>query len=230
MLPDMMRFRVFHSTESTAQGSEFRVLYAPPKVIDFPEEYAVVSEIKADLSATFYQQGKEFEFCGAGALCLASMYTSSIMPILVTNKHMSFKLQYEEQGPSVCLPLIKAEYAAKESCYLFVKQKVIVESVANQQAVADYNYAPDPGVYSAYTTRIVVFMDNDKLRIVFRYFTNFNNKGEDQATGSVFRYIGVLPIQEETWYDVYQHSEFGAEMRCYKKRNSLVYTGNVTLL
>lgn len=220
-----MQFNVFYSEENSLAGARFRVFTKLPKHIDFFEEYALVEETDDAINVSFFQQGQPFEYCGAGALCLADVYADKGKVCNVVDSHIQVRLRRVESNPAVVLP-VRAASGQQGSDYYFNEQQVLVRLVSTQQQVIDFDFnareLPDD-----FSTIIVLHVEQDSLKIHFRYYTRFNHKGEDQATGSVFRYLGAFSLRENTWYEVYQHSKGGARMRCCKLGDDLIYTGNV---
>ncbi len=230
-------YRVFFDGTGRYSGSQFRIFHSLSNDIAFDEEYALIED-QPPFSVRFYQQGNEFEFCGAGALCLAYYLKQQgqLTEDLVI-KHTSFPFELtlipEEQTPAVMLPKLAAaetiDIEGFRSVYYFKPQDVAVFWVDNLDQVQDFQFdAAQTAV--ACNTAIVVYIEELLNAVYFRYFTRFNNKGEDQATGSFFRYLAALPLDHNIWYEVNQESEQGAAMQCSLESDRIVYTGKVEKL
>ena len=224
-LTDML-FAVFYGGDAAVGGARFRVLTEPPDPVDFDEEYGIVDLRSASLSVAFFQHGKAFEFCGAGALCLAELYAESGAEKRVYHSTFPFFIRHSEDGPEVGLPVAKAAGDSTDVQLNFPGQDVCLYLQSSPQAVAKFSPSTAPNADSVNTV-IAVHLDSRARRINFRYFTRFNDKGEDPATGSVFRYLGLLPLDQEVWYDVHQASDTGAVMQCRLQSDRLWYTGKV---
>ena len=247
-----MRYHVFHSDHSDdkarpALGSFFRIYNATPHSLEFDEEYALLTRDEPP-RVCFYQQGQTFEFCGAGALCIAHyLNTKKSLNSPVTIQHSShnfsvLRIQPPSDWPkkdninidwavAVQLGNIPCTHVQKFNnlnCnFIFFKNHNVGVFCVNSLAAVKH-FSP---VYEAFghnvQTVIAIYIDNNKQLICFRYFTQFNSKGEDQATGSVFRYLSALPIKKHTWYRVNQVSQAGAAMVCYLDDDYTLYSGNV---
>ncbi len=218
-----MRFAVFYSDDGRLRGGHFRLYTGTPDDIDFDDEYGVVQTEGGGLSVAFYQNAREFEFCGAGALCLAAVHAESREPIPVAHPSHPFYIRREQGRPLVELSLTSPLSGEAGGGCRFPEQGVELIPQASAHALMQVQ----PVLASEGDTRVYVYHDPQSAHIEFRYFTAFNDKGEDQATGSVFRYLAGVPLREDVWYTVVQASAGGAEMRCRKQGDRLWYTGNV---
>jgi len=222
-----MIFNVFYSNDGSANGSHFRLFTRLPEKPNFLEEYAVLGKYRGELAVRFFQQGKPFEFCGAGALCLASALAQDGGAINIVNANFPFAVLRQGGEPMVRIRVEDTSELDSHGILHFHEQQAALRLMPSLDELDRVEIPTSAWQTSTIKTFIAVYFPENSHCIHFRYFTAFNGKGEDQATGSIFRYLAALALDEGRWYYLSQRSVSGASMRCYKSGDQLFYTGNV---
>lgn len=233
-----MLYAVFFSEDGACTGTRFRLLTTPHTNDDFAEEYAVLTKPGGNYHVAFYQNGKSFEFCGAGALCIADYLQgvldnradNQIEATVIHHASHSFSVFSASDQPMVALSLVAPDRIEENADYkrraYFDRQGVQLLQLASVVEVQNYVWSAVNATPPT-NTLIALHVDRQTARIHFRYFTAFNDKGEDQATGSIFRYLDALRLPENIWFTVEQCSGNGARMRCIRHGRQCRYTGLV---
>lgn len=233
-------FQVFHNPqESAVVGTRFHLCSATQtQPLNLREDCGSLDWHRQ--SARFFYNNADFEFCGAGALVMASQlqldsdknqfhpFTSSLGYLFWLGVHQyraAVKLR-----PAAASPSGEAFFGLSLS-HWFASEKVYAAPMA-LAALIDFQ-VPTPmrqHLVAHQTTALLYHLDTRRQRLYFRYFTGFGEKIEDMATGSAFRYLHAVLPNENLDYTVLQLSRNGARMRCHKKADTIIYWGAVATI
>lgn len=234
----MYSYQVFHNPQNPAvEGGVFRLYHGgelrnPALLEDSGHFHPQESLIR------FSQQNVSFEFCGAGALALAHQLAgeNKLYPEFqrfTSSLGYPFWLGSHDGHPAVrVLPSVLAasprDIGPYPGCPWFAREAVFAIAMTQQELVEfdaneDFQRLLTEGARSA----LCYCLDSAEAHIYFRYFTSFNNKLEDSATGSAFRYLSALLPAGERVYEVSQLSASGAQMRCQTLVDGIIFWGEV---
>ncbi|TVZ37435.1 hypothetical protein P886_1776 [Alteromonadaceae bacterium 2753L.S.0a.02] len=241
----LVSYQVFHSYKGQPKrdGALFHL---------FQDNERVSSQLQGDCGSfdaqkhriAFHNRGKAFQFCGAGAMALAENLQQEralsgqwLSIDCDTNNGeydtYSFEIGIHDDNPSVRLTPAIAEQQTRriqhfENCHWFAPENVFaVPLELNTLANFTVNSAFLAFLEGHRLSALLYHLNSKQQHVWFRYFTSFNNKGEDQATGSVFRYLHHILPKKDAVYHVTQLSARGANMICERQGERIIYWGNV---
>lgn len=239
----MLHYSVFHTNNKLSARTPNFLLCTQERDLESAAahpgapDYGLLQNHAGQWYANFYNRGRQFQFCGVGALAIAhyllnrNSHAEAQQSCLISSDDFRFEILNFYQSPAVRISADEAEPGTgnipgfRESS-LFKSAKLFsapLSLAVLKNFTADSNFC-DMLVEKGLSA-LLYCEDLTKECIYFRYFTSFNNKFEDQVTGSVFRYLPYLISRPHGRYTVLQLSETGAAMQAYFENQKVIYWG-----